>query len=182
MAKRYASDYEEIIIGNPTSVATTVEHVIMKMPYNGKLSALKYLIYKNPGKMMIFFNTIKETQRMTQQLRRQGVRDVECIHSKIDQSARESIIAAFRDNKIKVLLGSDIAARGIDIPNVEMVINFDIPNNAEEYIHRVGRTGRAGKTGIAVSFYSDDEKRKLQAVEKLIEGKIKSIDNYRDII
>lgn len=182
MAKRYASDYEEIIIGNPTSVATSVEHVLLQLKSDQKMSVLKYLIQRNPGKIMIFFNTIRDTQRMTQLLRRQGARDIECIHSKIDQSARESIISAFRENKIKVLLGSDIAARGIDVPNVEMVINYDIPNNAEEYIHRVGRTGRAGKTGIAVSFYDDVEKRKLEAVEKLIDCKIKRVNNERDII
>lgn len=182
MAHRYASHYEEIIIGNPQRVAQNVEHVIIRLHAEHKLSALLYLIKRNPGKLMIFFNTIRDTSKMTNLLSRRGIRNIACIHSKIDQSDRESIINDFRSNKIKVLLGSDIAARGLDVPNVEMVINFDIPNNAEEYIHRVGRTGRAGKTGIAVSFYSDKEQKKLEAVETLIEGKIKRIDNFRDII
>ena len=69
---------------------------------------------------------------------------------KIHQSDREKIIAEFRENKINVLLASDVASRGIDIPNVELVVNYDIPNNCEEYIHRVGRTGRAGKSGKAL--------------------------------
>jgi len=181
MAKRYASDFEEIIIGNPTSVAGSVDHVVVKMSENEKFTALKYLIQRNPGKMMVFFNTIRETARITQKLKWQRVSNIDCIHSKIDQSARESLIIDFRAKKIKVLLASDIAARGIDIPNVEMVVNYDIPNASEEYIHRVGRTGRAGKSGMAISFCSDKEKKKLYAVEKLIEGKIKQINHYREL-
>jgi superfamily II DNA/RNA helicase len=176
MAKRYADDYEEIIVGNPTSVARSVEHIVVKLDEEEKYDALKYLIDHSPGKMMVFFNTINQTTRIAQRLKRQGFSNVEYIHSKVDQAGRESIIDEFRGEKIKVLLASDVAARGIDIPNVEIVVNYDLPYNCEDYIHRVGRTGRAGKPGSAYSFYSDQEKKKLAAIEKLIKVKIERRD------
>jgi superfamily II DNA/RNA helicase len=172
MAKRYADNYEEIIVGNPASVASSVEHIVVKMKPDEKFAALKYLIRGNPGKTIVFFNTINETTKVAQKLNRQGFPNVDYIHSKVDQPGREAIINDFREEKIEVLLASDVAARGIDIPNVEMVVNYDIPNNSEDYIHRVGRTGRAGKQGTAISFYSEHEKNKLDAIEKLIKVKI----------
>ena len=173
MAERYAQNYEEIIIGKPTNVANTVEHVIYETSYKNKIFELKKLIKENDGKIIIFFNTIRETISITNQLEKMGIRNIRCIHSKINQKSRERIIHNFRSGKLKVLLASDVAARGIDIPNVELVINYDIPNNSEEYIHRVGRTGRAGLQGQAISFYTPKDKQRLYAIEKLIKNKIK---------
>jgi len=182
IAQRYASSYEEIVIGNPTSVAGSVTHVLVAVNESEKLTALQYLIRQNPGKMMVFFNTIRETINVTNKLNQARFNNISCIHSKIDQSERERRITSFRENRFNVLLGSDVASRGIDIPNVELVVNFDLPNNSEEYIHRVGRSGRAGKTGIAISFYSEKDKKKLDAIEKLIEGKIERRDSYKGIL
>jgi superfamily II DNA/RNA helicase len=182
IAQRYAASYEEIVIGNPTSVAGSVTHVVVEMRDADRWDALVYLIRQNPGKTMVFFNTIRETINVTNQLHKAGFRTVTCIHSKIDQSERERRITGFRENQFTVLLGSDVASRGIDIPNVELVINFDLPNNSEEYIHRVGRTGRAGKTGIAIGFYSQRDTKKLDAIEKLIEGKIEHRKSYKGIL
>ena len=163
----------------------SVDHVLVNINYKDRFQALRHFIFNHRGKMIVFFNTIKETDLYNQKLRRSGIRRVDCIHSKRDQDTRERLIQDFRSNKISVLLASDVAARGIDIPNVELVINFDLPNNSEEYIHRVGRTGRAGKLGMAISFYhktdvKDD--KKLKSIEKLIKGKIRSIKNYKDLL
>ncbi|RAP33439.1 ATP-dependent RNA helicase [Candidatus Marinamargulisbacteria bacterium SCGC AG-439-L15] len=182
MAAKYASEYKEIVIGNPTSVANSVEHVLVEISEQEKLNALIYLIKGHRGKMMVFFNTIRDTIKVTDLLYKRRISKAKCIHSKISQSSREAIITDFRANKINTLLASDIAARGIDIPNVELVINYDIPNNSEEYIHRVGRTGRAGKSGMAISFYSYKDKKKLEAVEKLIKGKIKRKQSYKGLL
>ena len=92
------------------------------------------------------------------------------------------MIVDFREGKLRVLLASDIASRGIDIPNVDLVINYDIPNNSEEYIHRVGRTGRGGNSGLAISFYSHKDKKKLQDVERLIEGKVRRVKSYKGLL
>lgn len=151
------------------------------MKEDEKFDALKHMILKNRGKMIVFCNTIREVDSITRRLKQQGVRRVNCIHSKRDQATREQLIADFRTKYLNVLLASDVAARGIDIPNVELVVNYELPNNSEEYIHRVGRTGRAGKTGKAVSFYSPKDKRKLLSVEKMIKSKIKRVSDYKTI-
>ena len=182
MAERYGKDYKEIVIGKPTDVANTIQHLLVDVPYKDKAYALKHLIKRNrSGKTMIFFNTIKETTAITDKLENMGLRNIRCIHSKIDQSKRERIIQNFRNGTTQALLASDVAARGIDVPNVDLVINYDIPNNSEEYIHRVGRTGRAGKNGQAISFYTPKDKQRLEAVEKLIKKKIKKKRSYKDL-
>ena len=182
IAKRYASDYVEVIIGSPRSVAGSVESFLLELREEDKYFALRYLIRDHKGKMIVFFNTIRETDRVNSRLRRDHLEKVDCIHSRRDQDTRERLITAFRALDITVLLASDVAARGIDIPDVELVVNYDIPNNAEEYIHRVGRTGRAGKTGMAISFYTPEDRLRLEAVEKLIKSKIPRRRNFRNII
>lgn len=182
LAQRYADNFEEIVIGDPSRVATSVEHVLVELEEHEKFDALKYLIRQNPGKIMVFFNTIRDTDNTTRQLKRQRFANVDCIHSKISQSAREDLINMFREGEINVLLASDVAARGVDIPHVELVINFDVPNNSEEYIHRVGRTGRAGQSGIAITFYAHKDKLKLEAIEKLIDARVRRVKNYRSIL
>ena len=132
--------------------------------------------------MIVFFNTIRETDSINQSLKRRRFRRLDCIHSKRSQETREQLISDFRTHRLNVLLASDVAARGIDIPNVELVVNYDLPNNAEEYIHRVGRTGRAGKSGMAISFYSPKSEKYLHSIEKLIKGKITRKKNIRDIM
>ncbi|RAP38960.1 ATP-dependent RNA helicase [Candidatus Marinamargulisbacteria bacterium SCGC AAA071-K20] len=182
MASRYAADYQEIKIGNPGSIAGTVEHVLVEISDREKFHALEELISQNRDKMIVFFNTIRETDNVNKSLRRRRLKRVDCIHSKRAQETREQLISDFRANKLNVLLASDVAARGIDIPNVELVVNYDLPNNAEEYIHRVGRTGRAGKSGIAISFYSPKDEKYLLSIEKLIKCKIIRKKSIRDVM
>jgi superfamily II DNA/RNA helicase len=182
MAAKYASDYTEIKVGNPGSIAGTVEHVLVDISDKEKFHALEHLISNNRGKMIVFFNTIRETDNVNKSLKRRRMRRVDCIHSKRSQETREQLIADFRANKLNVLLASDVAARGIDIPNVELVVNYDLPNNSEEYIHRVGRTGRAGKSGMAISFYSPKDEKYLLSIEKLIKCKITRKKSIRDIL
>lgn len=181
MAQRYASDYHKVIIGSPHDIPESVEHIVVEMSESEKFDALIHLLYKSTGQIIVFFNTIRDTDAINRRLKRMNFRKVNCIHSKRDQATREQLITDFRAKRIKVLLASDVAARGIDIPNVEMVINYDIPNNSEEYIHRVGRTGRAGKTGKAVSFYAPRDRSKLYAIEKLIKSTIDRKTNFKHL-
>ena len=180
MAARYADSFKEIVIGNPTRVANSVTHVVVDLSPEEKEAALRYLMMNTKGRMLVFFNTISETSKYSRKMSRIRGSRVSAIHSKMEQSHRQETIESFRGNSINVLMASDVASRGIDIPNVDLVINFDIPNNCEEYIHRVGRTGRGGATGRAISFYTFKDKKKLDDIEKLIKGKIKRIKNYRD--
>lgn len=182
LAERYASDYHEITIGNPTKVANTVEHVAVELNERDKLSALKYLIRNSSGKVIVFFNSINSTSNITAKLTRTGMKDVDCLHSKIKQAYREAIIRDYRSGEIRVLLASDIASRGIDIPNVNLVINYDVPYAPEEYIHRVGRTGRGGNSGMAISFLSRHDQEKIEAIEDLLGSEIEREPSYRNLI
>jgi superfamily II DNA/RNA helicase len=172
MAKRYAADFIEVVVGSPRSIAGTVEHVMLDVSEAEKIDALRELIAENKGKMIVFFNTIKKTDQITGRLKRMGMRGVDCLHSQRDQDTRERLIGNFRGTHLNVLLASDVVARGLDIPDVELVVNFDVPNHCEDFIHRLGRTGRAGKSGRAMSFYTHLDKQKIANIEKLINDKI----------
>ncbi len=172
MAKRYASDFIEVIVGSPRSIAGSVEHVMLDVSEADKIEALRELIDENTGKMIVFFNTIKKTDQITERLKRMRIRGVDCLHSKRDQDTRERLIGNFRGTQLNVLLASDVVARGLDIPDVELVVNFDVPSHSEDFIHRLGRTGRAGKSGRAMSFYTPLDKLKVAAIEKLINSTI----------
>ena len=168
MINRYTDNYEEITIGKPTTVAKSVDHILVELSESEKEDALLYFARQSRLKSIVFFNTINGTSNMTKVLQKKRIRGVNCIHSKLIQSARERIIQQFKDNTISTLLASDVAARGIDVPNVDMVINFDVPNNKEDYIHRVGRTGRGGHTGIAITFLSKKLESELGNALKVV--------------
>src|SRR5690606_10766800 len=102
---------------------------------------------------------------LAEKLDSNGIRAV-AIHGNKSQSARQRALEAFRSNKVQVLVATDVAARGIDIDGVTHVVNYDIPNEPESYVHRIGRTGRAGALGIALSFCSDAERAELREIEK----------------
>ena len=182
MAARYAQDFKEIVIGNPARVANSVTHVVIQVSAEEKEAALRHLMLKNPGKMIVFFNTINDTAKYARRMSRVRGARVGVIHSKVDQAGRQVMIEDFRENRSNVLMASDVASRGIDIPNVDLVVNFDIPNNCEEYIHRVGRTGRAGQLGRAISFYTHKDKKKLDDIETLIKGKVQRVENYKNAV
>lgn len=96
--------------------------------------------------------------------------DVPCeaIHGDINQVKREKTLQKFRDGNVRVLIATDVAARGLDVPDISHVINYDLPSNPEEYVHRIGRTGRAGRSGVALSFIADDEKHLVREIERVI--------------
>ena len=127
----------------------------------------KMLTGKGVDRAIVFTRTKRGANRLSEYLEKNGVRAV-AIHGNKSQSARQKALAAFRSNQVKVLVATDVAARGIDIQGVSHVFNFDLPTEPESYVHRIGRTGRAGAEGIAVSFCLREERRELRAIEKLI--------------
>ena len=94
------------------------------------------------------------------------------MHSGLDQISRENTIRNFKNNKIKVLVATDILSRGIDIKGIELVINYEVPHDAEDYVHRIGRTGRADKTGEAITFINENQIKSFMNIEKLIEKEV----------
>ena len=120
---------------------------------------------------LVFCNTKIGANRLTRHLQTKGV-DSEAIHSDRSQIERTTALENFKANKTKVLVATDIAARGLDIDQLPYVVNYDLPHNAEDYVHRIGRTGRAGQKGEAISFCTPSDKESLRAIEKLINKKL----------
>ena len=119
----------------------------------------------------MFSRTRHGADRIVKELKREGIESA-AIHGDKSQNARQAALNGFKDGSLKVLVATDIAARGIDIAGLSHVINYDMPMEPEAYVHRIGRTGRAGRTGIAISFCCIDEVKQLNQVEKLIHHRI----------
>ncbi|MBR4086779.1 MAG: C-terminal helicase domain-containing protein, partial [Clostridia bacterium] len=126
-------------------------------------------------RMIVFCNTKVMCQRLTDELRKGGV-DCDCLHGDIPQSKREKTMQKYRDGKLKALIATDVASRGIDVDDVDCVLNFDIPEEMEYYIHRIGRTGRAQKKGVVFSLINNfAEKTKLEEIKKYTKYEMKAL-------
>ena len=116
---------------------------------------------------IIFCNRKRDVDIVAKSLKKHGL-DAAPLHGDLDQSLRTKILNGFRDGELKLLIASDVAARGLDIPNVSHVFNFDIPIHSEDYVHRIGRTGRAGRTGTAITLCLPFEEKYLKSIEELV--------------
>ena len=127
-------------------------------------------------RLIIFCNTKHMCQRLSDELQRAGL-DCDCLHGDIRQSQREKTMQRFRDGKLAILVATDVASRGIDVEDVDCVINYDIPEENEYYVHRIGRTGRAKKKGVAFSIIGNfPEKAKLDEIAKFSHYTIKAME------
>jgi ATP-dependent RNA helicase RhlE len=154
-----------------TPVASTVERVsqrIIHVDRGAKAGLLADTLRQEPiERVLVFTRTKHGADKIVRGLVKSGLA-AEAIHGNKSQSQRERVLAAFRDGRVRTLVATDIAARGIDVDGISHVINFDLPNEPESYVHRIGRTARAGAEGIAISFCSADEAPYLRAIERLI--------------
>ena len=121
--------------------------------------------------VLIFASSIKSVKEIKKTLNKSGF-SASDMHSGLDQISRENTIRDFKNNKIKVLVATDILSRGIDIKGIELVINYEVPNDAEDYVHRIGRTARADKTGEAITFINENQIKSFMSIEKLIEKEV----------
>jgi ATP-dependent RNA helicase RhlE len=156
--------------------AETVEQSVVFVPRDQKSALLERLLRNTDVERAIVFTRTKHgANRLSQRLEKLGI-GAPAIHGNKSQNARERALAGFRGGKTRVLVATDIAARGIDVDGVSHVINFDLPNEPESYVHRVGRTGRAGARGQAISFCDRDERGLLQDIERLLKKRISVLD------
>ena len=121
--------------------------------------------------MLIFASSIKSVKEIKKTLNRSGFASSD-MHSELNQEQREETIRDFKNKKIKILVATDILSRGIDIKGIELVINYEVPHDAEDYVHRIGRTARADNTGEAITFINSKQVRNFMDIEKLIEKSI----------
>ena len=167
LAKTMVNDPVEISVTPRNTTAETVKQWICPVDKKAKPELLAHLIHSNKWEQVLVFSRTKHgADRLTRQLDKNQITAL-AIHGNKSQGARTKALAAFKKSNVRVLVATDIAARGIDINQLPQVVNFDLPNVPEDYIHRIGRTGRAGERGQAVSLVSADEIKQLKDIERL---------------
>ena len=167
LSLKYLKNAEFIKIDQDTKTIPKIEQKVISLSNDRKLSYLiKHLETQN-GLMLVFVKTKRGAKKLAKDLYKKGF-EVDAIHGDLRQNKRTSVIKRFRSNKIQILVATDVAARGLDIPNIEHVINYDLPQQPEDYIHRIGRTGRAGAKGQAWSYVTNSDKRQWREIEKIL--------------
>ena len=151
----YQRDAEEVTVREDEQNKPDIKQFRMDVPHDGKADAIEKILNETGfDRCMAFCNTKGSTERITKFLQMRGI-DAQCIHGDIPQKKREQVMDLFRKGKLRVFVSTDVAARGIDVDDVDIVFNCDIPDENQDYVHRIGRTGRAKRQGVAVSFVAD---------------------------
>lgn len=180
LAKGLMHNPVEISVTPPNTTVKTVEQIVYPVDKKQKMALLSHLIWDGRWEQVLVFTKTKHgANRLAEQLENDGIHAV-AIHGNKSQGARTKALASFKAGKVRALVATDIAARGLDIELLPHVVNFDLPHVAEDYVHRIGRTGRAGASGQAISLVSADEAKQLADIEKLIKQKLvrKVADNF----
>ncbi|GAA1941412.1 DEAD/DEAH box helicase [Nocardioides marmoribigeumensis] len=166
IAKKYLTDAAEITVKSKTTTSANTTQRYLLVSYPQKVDALtRILEVENFEGMIVFARTKNETETLAEKLRARGYSAI-AINGDIAQNVRERTVNQLRDGKLDILVATDVAARGLDVERISHVVNYDIPTDAESYVHRIGRTGRAGRTGDAISFVTPRERYLLKIIEK----------------
>ncbi|XXM81254.1 DEAD/DEAH box helicase [Microbacterium sp. PMB16] len=166
LAQKYLREPEEISIKSKTATGTNITQRYLVVSYAQKVDALtRILEVENFDGMIVFVRTKNETETLAEKLRARGY-SATAINGDVAQVQRERSVNQLKDGKLDILVATDVAARGLDVERISHVINFDIPTDTESYVHRIGRTGRAGRTGDAISFITPRERYLLKHIEK----------------
>ncbi len=182
LAGKMLHDPRYIEVTPNNTVAESVVQKVHLVDRSNKRALLIHLITRgNWTRILVFTRTKHGANKLTEKLAAQGI-SAAALHSNKSQSFRTRTLEAFKNGEIRILVATDVAARGLDISNLSFVVNYDMPRIPEDYVHRIGRTGRAGISGIAVSLVSHDEKLYLQAIEKQLKQKIpvEKVDGYTE--
>ena len=168
IAQRYMHDPVEIVIGSRNEGAENVRHIYYMVNARDKYLALKRVVDNTPDiYAIVFCRTRRDTQEIAENLIRDGY-NAEALHGDLSQQQRDIVMKKFRDRVTRILVATDVAARGLDVDNLTHVINYGLPEDTAVYTHRSGRTGRAGKTGVSVAIIHSREKGRLREIERII--------------
>lgn len=174
-AKKYQNNPEVVKVVNKELTVPKVKQVYLELRNDIKTEILSRLLdIKNPRLTVVFCNTKKKVDELTSELQSRGY-FADGLHGDLKQNQRDTVMDKFRNNTIDILVATDVAARGIDVDDVDMVVNYDMPQDNEYYVHRIGRTARAGRTGTAISFVTSREYGNLKQIEKYTKTKIEKI-------
>ena len=173
LARTLLVDPARVAVTPPATTATLVEQAVMMMPRSETRGALERLLRNDVDtqRVLVFTRTKHGASRLSDQLDRAGFRAA-AIHGNKSQSQRERALDAFRTGRARVLVATDVAARGIDVDGISHVINYDLPNEPDAYVHRIGRTGRAGAAGRALSFCDQEERGLLADIERSLRRRL----------
>lgn len=171
-------NYAEIYVKSKKDISQSIEQIAYVVSENNKLDLVIELLNKYKGQSIIFTRKKEEAKRLTYNLIKKRFK-VEALHSDRKQSARMNALKRFRNYEVDVLVATNVAARGIDIKDLSLVINFNLPDDDESYVHRIGRTGRAGSNGVAVSFIKENEFKRIKIFEKITNSKISIINDKK---
>lgn len=178
LSRKILGDYDRVTIKPEQATAEKVKQAVYFVPKKAKIKLLIHLLQTQLfDSTLIFSRTKHGANKIVKLLDREGIR-AEAIHGNKSQVARQKALNNFKAGSTKVLIATDIAARGIDVESLSHVINYDLPNISETYVHRIGRTGRAGASGISISFCDRDERGYLRDIEKLIKQKVPVITEH----
>jgi ATP-dependent RNA helicase RhlE len=167
MARQYMKKPLRVEVAKHGTTADNIDQEVFIVPRDKKMGLLEKLLKDYRGSVLIFSRTKHGAKKIARILKQLG-HSVDEIHSNRSQNQRQQALKGFSTGRYRVLVATDIAARGIDVENIELVVNYDLPEQIEDYIHRIGRTGRAGRSGKAISFAAPEQRRDVQQIEKLI--------------
>jgi len=183
LAQRYMKKPVWVLVGGEAEPVSQVAQLYFEVAERDRYSALEELL-ADPREIiqaLVFRRTKTGVDRLVTYLKRRGY-DIEAIHGDIKQSQREAVMTRFRARRLRILVATNVAARGLDIPAVSHVINYDIPDNVEDYVHRIGRTARMGRPGTAITFVSEWDFKMLEAIQSHVGNDLKRqrLDLYRN--
>ncbi len=165
LAERYLRQPERVSVAGREALAPRVRQVYYEVPYAAKLEALaRILDYQEPDSAIVFVRTRRDADTLAEQLTGLGY-VTQAIHGEIPQAQREHVLRRFRTGHTQLLVATDVAARGLDIPDVSHIINYDLPLEPDAYVHRIGRTGRAGRSGEALTLVTPRDRRQIRLIE-----------------
>jgi ATP-dependent RNA helicase DeaD len=167
MSSRYLKNPERIAVDTNSKPHVNIKQEVIEIAHAAKFDELVNQIKTREGSIIVFVKTKRGADRMAERLDKMHLK-ADTIHGDLHQRKREKVIQSFRDRKFRVLVATDIAARGLDIPHIEHVINFDLPQCPEDYIHRIGRTARNGAEGSAICFVSPDDRMLWRDIQRLL--------------
>jgi ATP-dependent RNA helicase RhlE len=174
LARTFMHDPATVEVARRNTPAELVDQIAHPVSHDRKRALLAHLIKSNDWRQVLVFTRTKHgANRLAEQLERDGI-EADAIHGNKSQGARTRALKRFKDQELRVLVATDIAARGLDIESLPHVVNYDLPHVAEDYVHRIGRTGRAGAEGSAVSLVSHEDRSLMAAVERLMNRKVES--------
>ena len=176
ISERYLNNPERIAVGSLSTPIEKIKQETFQTTQDKKYHELINQLVERSGSILVFVKTKHGADKIVKRLKYDG-HSADAIHGNLRQSKRDRVIAGFRNGKSRILIATDVAARGLDIPLIQHVINYDLPQVPEDYIHRIGRTGRAGKEGSALTFLTPNDRSMWNSISKLIDPNFKTFQS-----